>query len=117
MLLPADVEQLAPWVLPAEYPIGRHHGCDGSERQAVAAESCRGELMRGRVADVRQTVGRLDDLTGPVMGKFESRNELPHHVFESPVAVGRISGLAGLVILSAEDHVIVAPDVSGSTRR
>ena len=79
------------------------------ERQAVAGVASRRVLMVGASPDVRQAIGRLDDLAGPAMRQLDARNDRRQTLFEAPIAGLRVVLLAGLVILAAEDHDVEVP--------
>ena len=52
-----------------------HDAGQRAERQAIAGVSGRRVLMVGALADVRQAIGRLDDLTRPAMRELDARND------------------------------------------
>ena len=51
-----------------------NHRAERTKRQAVAAKSGGGVLMVDDTPDVRQTVGGLDDLTGPAVDDLDARD-------------------------------------------
>src|SRR5436190_4088585 len=64
---PVHCKQLCPWIFCSRSPVARHHCRYGPERNAVAAITSRHKLPLGVFADVRQAVGRGDDLSRPTM--------------------------------------------------
>ena len=80
-----------------------------AERQAIAGVSGRRVLMVRALADVREAIGRLDDLTRPAMRQFDVRNDGSELLFEAPIARLRILLLPGLVVFAAEDHHVMVP--------
>ena len=61
----------------------------------------------GGLANVRQAIVGLDDLSRPAVGEADVGNQFFQPLFECGVALRRVFHLAGLVILAAEDHVVV----------
>ena len=59
--------------------------------------------MLRAVPDVRQAVGRFDDLAGPAMREFHLRQDRDEALLEPAIAGRGIAVLPGLVVLTAED--------------
>ena len=88
--------------------VGGHHPGDRAERHAVAGKA-RGDEPPGRDdADVREAIARLDDLAGPAMHDAHVRHQFTHPSLERREAAASVVGLAGLVVLAAEDDVLIA---------
>ena len=113
---PVGRKQLRPRVLAPQNRIGHHHPGQGTEGQAVPGETGGDELMVGCAADVRQAVGRLDDLARPPVRDLHARNPGAQRLLQARVAGLRVRGLTGLVILATEDDEVIGamrvqPDV------
>ncbi len=65
--------------------------------------------MVSHPADVRQAIGRLDDLPRPSVAQGDRRQHRRHGRLEARIAVAGIRFLTGLVIFAAENHQIVIP--------
>ena len=96
------MEQVSPGIRSPEDGVRDHDARHRPERQAIAGVSGGRVLMLRAVPDVRQAVGRFDDLAGPAMRvppEAGSRRGAPRAGDSRP----RIAVLPGLVVLTAED--------------
>ena len=95
--------------------VAGHDRAQSAERHAVARITRGDELPLGRLADERQAVVGLDHLTRPAVVDFGLGHVRREQFFELAEAILGIVLLAGLVVLAAEDDVIV-PGVLSTLR-
>src|SRR6476661_3988993 len=101
-------KQLCPRIFSSRSPIARHHCSYRPECNAVAAIAGGNELTLGVLANVRQAVGRGDDLSRPTMIYTRLRNYFFQANEQARVSSLRVALLTCLVVLPAEHDVIEA---------
>ena len=105
---PVHCKQLGPWIFSSRSPVARHHCRYGAECNAVTAIAGSNELPLGILANVRQAVGRGDDLSRPTMIYTRLWNYFFQASEQARISSLRVALLACLVILPAEHDVIKA---------
>src|SRR4030095_11822913 len=107
--LRAWFEELAPRIRAFENRVRHDDAGEGSERQTITGIPSGRVLMLSDLPDVRQTIRRLDHLSGPAMRELDGSTDRRQARCEPPVTCFCVIMLPGLVILAPENqHVTIS---------
>src|SRR5204862_6204987 len=72
---PVDSQEVLPRICPAEHFVAGHDRRERAEGHAASRKTGRDKSALGRLADVRQTIIRLNHLPGPVAIHMRPRDQ------------------------------------------